>query len=56
LPEGSNWDGTSGLLVDEKTYNELLGDREKPAPPAAAPAPTPAPQAPAISQQTRASQ
>jgi hypothetical protein len=41
LPEGSNWDGTSGLLVDEKTYNDLLGEREK---------------APAISQQTRASQ
>jgi L,D-transpeptidase ErfK/SrfK len=51
LPEGSNWDGTSGLLVDEKTYNELLGDREKPAP-----APAPAPQTQAISQQIRASQ
>jgi L,D-transpeptidase ErfK/SrfK len=24
LPEGSNWDGTSGLLVDEKTYNEMI--------------------------------
>src|SRR6202167_4235402 len=49
LPEGSNWDGTSGLLVDEKTYNELLGDREKPAP---APAPPPE----ATSQQMRAPQ
>src|SRR6202167_2588645 len=49
LPEGSNWDGTSGLLVDEKTYNELLGDREKPAP-------APAPQPEATSQQMRASQ
>ena len=27
LPEGSNWDGKSGLLVDEKTFNELLGGR-----------------------------
>jgi L,D-transpeptidase ErfK/SrfK len=30
LPEGSNWDGKTGLLVDEKTYNELVGAREKP--------------------------
>ncbi len=27
LPSGSNWDGTSGLLIDEKTYRELVGDR-----------------------------
>lgn len=27
LPEGSNWDGTSGLLVDEKTFNELVSGR-----------------------------
>jgi L,D-transpeptidase ErfK/SrfK len=27
LPEGSNWDGQSGLLVDEKTFNEMLGSR-----------------------------
>lgn len=33
LPEGSNWDGQTGLLVDEKTFNELLGGRT-PAPPA----------------------
>jgi L,D-transpeptidase ErfK/SrfK len=33
LPEGSNWDGKSGLLVDEKTFNELLGGRSE-APPA----------------------
>ncbi len=32
LPEGSNWDGQSGLLVDEKTFNELLNGRDK-APP-----------------------
>jgi hypothetical protein len=38
LPAGSNWDGQSGLLVDEKTFNELLNGRDKPAPPAA---PTP---------------
>jgi L,D-transpeptidase ErfK/SrfK len=30
IPTGSNWDGTGGLLVDEKTYQELIGDREKP--------------------------
>ena len=29
LPEGSNWDGKSGLLVDEKTYNDLVGARDK---------------------------
>ena len=29
LPEGSNWDGKTGLLVDDKTYNELVGGREK---------------------------
>jgi L,D-transpeptidase ErfK/SrfK len=52
LPEGSNWDGTSGLLVDEKTYNELLGEREKPVP---APTSTPT-QAQDASQQMRASQ
>jgi L,D-transpeptidase ErfK/SrfK len=27
LPAGSNWDGKSGLLVDEKTFNELLSGR-----------------------------
>jgi L,D-transpeptidase ErfK/SrfK len=29
LPQGSNWDGKSGLLVDEKTFNELVGGRDK---------------------------
>ena len=38
LPTGSNWDGQSGLLVDEKTFNDLLNGRDKTAPP---PAPTP---------------
>ncbi len=27
LPAGSNWDGKGGLLIDEKTYHELLGER-----------------------------
>jgi L,D-transpeptidase ErfK/SrfK len=31
LPTGSNWDGKTGLLVDEKTFHDLLGDRNKPA-------------------------
>jgi L,D-transpeptidase ErfK/SrfK len=35
LPEGSNWDGKSGLLVDDKTYNDLVGARDKPPRPAA---------------------
>ncbi|HWG72019.1 MAG TPA: L,D-transpeptidase family protein [Steroidobacteraceae bacterium] len=34
VPKGSNWDGKSGLLVDEKTFKELLGGRAD-APPAA---------------------
>src|SRR6266404_3691425 len=29
LPEGSNWDGQSGLLVDEKTFNDLVGGQSK---------------------------
>ncbi len=33
LPEGSNWDGKTGLLVDEKTFNDLVGGRAE-APPA----------------------
>ncbi len=33
LPEGSNWDGQTGLRIDEKTFNDLLGGRA-PAPPA----------------------
>jgi hypothetical protein len=32
LPEGSNWDGTSGLLVDEKTYNEMITGKSEAAP------------------------
>ena len=29
---GSNWDGKTGLLVDEKTFNDLVGGQSK-APP-----------------------
>ena len=29
LPEGSNWDGQSGLIDDEKTFKELLNGRDK---------------------------
>jgi L,D-transpeptidase ErfK/SrfK len=29
LPEGSNWDGQSGLLVDEKTFNELVSGKSQ---------------------------
>jgi len=32
LPQGSNWDGKTGLLVDEKTFNDLVGGQSK-APP-----------------------
>jgi L,D-transpeptidase ErfK/SrfK len=32
LPAGSNWDGKTGLLVDEKTFKELIGGRAE-APP-----------------------
>jgi L,D-transpeptidase ErfK/SrfK len=31
LPEGSNWDGKTGLLVDEKTFNDLIGGQAPPA-------------------------
>jgi L,D-transpeptidase ErfK/SrfK len=36
LPEGSNWDGKTGLLVDEKTFNDLVGGQSK-APPVSSP-------------------
>jgi L,D-transpeptidase ErfK/SrfK len=36
LPEGSNWDGKTGLLVDEKTFNDLVNGKSRP-PPAASP-------------------
>src|SRR5271154_7099022 len=50
-PEGSNWDGKSGLLVDEKTFNKLLNGRDKPVPPAA---PTPQSQTQTPPPQTQA--
>jgi L,D-transpeptidase ErfK/SrfK len=37
LPTGSNWDGKSGLLVDEKTFNELVGGRTAAPSPAQSP-------------------
>jgi hypothetical protein len=44
LPEGSNWDGKSGLLVDEKTFNELVNGKSE-APPANSPSVPAAPPA-----------
>jgi L,D-transpeptidase ErfK/SrfK len=62
LPSGSNWDGKSGLLVDEKTFNDLVGQRDKPeaistaptgnAPGGAAPAATPGTKNPPSTQST----
>ena len=56
LPEGATWDGTTGLLVDEKQFAEMIGEREpaaggattSPAAPVAptASAPQPSPQGP----------
>jgi L,D-transpeptidase ErfK/SrfK len=47
LPEGSNWDGKTGLLVDEQTFNDLVNGKgdahpSPPAPPAPAVPPPPA--------------
>lgn len=30
VPTGSNWDGKTGLLVDEGTFKQMLGERNKP--------------------------
>jgi hypothetical protein len=30
IPTGSNWDGKSGLLIDEQTFRELLDGRSPP--------------------------
>jgi L,D-transpeptidase ErfK/SrfK len=43
LPTGSNWDGKTGLLVDEKTFKELLGGRSEAPPASAAPGGSAAP-------------
>ncbi len=32
LPRGSNWDGKTELSIDQKTYNELLGEGDNPRP------------------------
>jgi L,D-transpeptidase ErfK/SrfK len=37
VPTGSNWDGKSGLLIDEKTFRDVTGAAEKPAEAVAAP-------------------
>jgi len=50
LPEGATWDGTTGLLVDEKQFAEMIGARE-PAATTTAPAAAPPP-ATATSPQT----
>jgi hypothetical protein len=47
LPAGSNWDGRTGLLVDEKTFNELINGRTAAPPAAESPAALGAPDAPA---------
>ncbi len=44
VPTGSNWDGKSGLLIDESTFRQLLGERDAP-PPATGPVAAPATQA-----------
>ncbi len=33
LPQGSNWDGKTGLLVDEKTFNDLVNGQQSKTPP-----------------------
>jgi L,D-transpeptidase ErfK/SrfK len=38
VPSGSNWDGKTGLLVDEQTFRALLDGRSPAAPPADQPA------------------
>ena len=44
LPQGSTWDGSTGLLVDEKQFAEMIGERE----PAASPAPAETKAAPLV--------
>ena len=52
LPEGSNWDGKSGLLVDEETFNELVNGKSE-APPVTSPSAPAAPPAAAESSGTQ---
>ena len=42
VPKGSNWDGQSGLLVDEATYNQMVQGRPGQATASQAPAAAPA--------------
>jgi L,D-transpeptidase ErfK/SrfK len=53
LPTGSNWDGKSGLLVDEKTFNDLVGGRDKPEPVMGEPVDTPSSVAPSAAPSTK---
>jgi len=53
LPTGSNWDGKSGLLVDEKTFNDLIGGRDKPEPAMGQPVGSPSSAAPAAAPSTK---
>jgi L,D-transpeptidase ErfK/SrfK len=53
LPTGSNWDGKSGLLVDEKTFNDLIGGRDKPEPVMGQPVGSPSSAAPAAAPSTK---
>jgi len=41
LPTGSNWDGKTGLLVDEKTFKDLLGGRTQASQPESSLKPSP---------------
>ena len=45
LPDGATWDGTTGLLVDEKQFAEMIGAREPAASAAPAAGPATPPQA-----------
>jgi L,D-transpeptidase ErfK/SrfK len=46
LPTGSNWDGKSELLIDEKSFRQLLGGRNSPPPATTTVPPSPAPARP----------
>ena len=52
LPEGSNWDGQTGLLVDEKTFNDLVNGKSQAQPTAAPASPAHAPASPAAAAPT----